>query len=349
MLELLGGRFLSREARSRAPKAWVGGRAGDTKETVDDQKPGWGLPLWIAAAVVLFWIAPRPPEAPRQLPEDVLAMQRAANFVVRDAQQWQRDHGDQSLPWAEADGHLAIVIDDVGRELHLFEKLLSLRYRLTFSVLPGSVYAAGTQLRLDADRRRYREVMLHLPMEPADGKAMREGDEAKETFLLRTDDAETIRRKTEAALEKVPAAVGINNHMGSGLTADRDAMDAVMEVLSDRQLFFLDSRTHHDTQGIAAASAAGVPALARQVFLDHDASAEAIAAQLDEAARLSKIGPTVAIGHPSAEMYEVLAAKLPELLQQGVAVYPLSHVLGHQLRGEAAPDSSSQQRVSATP
>lgn len=308
-----------------------------------EEKPSWGLPLWIAAAVVLFWIAPRPPQAPRQLPEDAQAMQRAASFVVRDTRRWQQDHGDESLAWAEADGHLAIVIDDVGRELHLFEKLVSLRYRLTFSVLPGSVYATGTQLRLDADRRRYREVMLHLPMEPADPKAMREGDEAKETFLLSTDDAETIRRKTEAALEKVPEAVGINNHMGSRLTADRDAMDAVMTVLRERQLFFLDSRTHHDTQGIAAAAAADVPALSRQVFLDHEVSAEAIAAQLDEAARLSKIGPTVAIGHPSAEMYEVLASKLPELLEAGVSVYPLSHVLEHQLRGETAPESASQQ------
>ncbi|MGH1346428.1 MAG: divergent polysaccharide deacetylase family protein [Nannocystales bacterium] len=309
-----------------------------------EEKPSWGLPLWIAAAVVLFWIAPRPPQAPRQLPEDALATQRAAEFVVRDARQWQEDHGDRALPWAESDGHLAIVIDDVGRELHLFEKLVSLRYRLTFSILPGSVYAAGAQLRLDADRRRYREVMLHLPMEPSATEAMHEGDEAKESFLLTTDDVETIRRKTLAALEKVPAAVGINNHMGSRLTADRAAMDAVMMVLHKRKLFFLDSRTHHDTQGIAAAAAAEVPALSRQVFLDHDASAEAIAAQLDEAARLSKIGPTVAIGHPSAEMYEVLAAKLPELLDAGVSVYPLSHVLEHQLRGERAPDSDSQQK-----
>lgn len=309
-----------------------------------EDKPGIGLPLWIAAAVVLFWIAPRPPEAPRQLPEDIAAMQRTTDFVVRDTRQWQRDHGDRSLPWDEADGHLAIVIDDVGRELHLFEKLVSLRYRLTFSVLPGSVYADGVQLRLGADRRRYREIMLHLPMEPSDASTMREGDEVQETFLLTTDDPATIRRKTEAALEEVPAAIAVNNHMGSRLTADRQAMDAVMSVLRDRDLFFLDSRTHHDTQGIAAAQAAHVPALSRQVFLDHDPSAEAIAAQLDEAARLSKLGPTVAIGHPSAEMYEVLAQKLPALLEAGVSIYPLSHVLEHQLRGEAAPPSGSVQQ-----
>lgn len=317
---------------------------GDTKGVVASEKPGVGLPLWIAAAVVLFWVVPRPPETPRQLPEDVAAMQRAAQFVVRDTKQWQEDHGDRSLAWEEADGHLAIVIDDVGRELHLLEKLVSLRYRLTFSVLPGSVYATGAQLRLGADRRRYREVMLHLPMEPNASETMHEGDESQETFLLTTDDAQAIRAKTEAALDKVPAAVGLNNHMGSRLTADRAAMDAVMDVLRERELFFLDSRTHHDTQGMVAAKSKGVPALARQVFLDHDPSAEAIAAQLDEAARLSRKGPTVAIGHPSAEMYEVLATKLPELLEAGVAVYPLSHVLEHQLRGDAAPASDSTQK-----
>ncbi|MCR9161514.1 MAG: divergent polysaccharide deacetylase family protein [Nannocystaceae bacterium] len=310
---------------------------------VADDKPGWGLPLWVAAAVVLFWIAPRPPQSPRQLPEDIAAMQRTTDFVVRDTRQWQRDHGDRSLPWSEADGHLAIVIDDVGRELHLLEKLLSLRYRLTFSVLPGAVYADGVQLRLAADRRRYREVMLHLPMEPSDPAAMAEGLESQETFLLTTDDAETIERKTRAALDEVPAAIAVNNHMGSKLTADRTAMDAVMSVLAQREVFFLDSRTHHDTQAVVAARAAGVPALSRQVFLDHEVSAEAIAAQLDEAARLSRLGPTVAIGHPSAQMYEVLATKLPELLAQGVSVYPLSHVLEHQLRGEAAPESASVQ------
>ncbi len=310
---------------------------------VADNKPGMGLPLWVASAVVLFWIAPRPPQSSRQLPEDIAAMQRTADFVVRDTKQWQRDHGDRSLPWAEADGHLAIVIDDVGRELHLLEKLMSLRYRLTFSVLPGAVYADGVQLRLAADRRRYREVMLHLPMEPSDPAAMTAGLESQETFLLATDDAAALQQKTRAALDKVPAAIAVNNHMGSKLTADRDAMDAVMSVLDERKVFFLDSRTHHDTQGMAAAQSAGVPALSRQVFLDHDASAEAIAAQLDEAARLSKLGPTVAIGHPSAQMYEVLAKKLPELLDDGISVYPLSHVLEHQLRGEAAPDSPSTQ------
>ncbi len=300
-----------------------------------DDGPGLGLPLWVAAAVVLFWIAPRPPEAKPPLPEELQAMQRSADFVVRDTKAWQAAHGDRSLPWDDAKGHLSIVIDDVGRELHLLEKLTSLRYRLTFSVLPGSVYASGAQLRLKADRRRYREVLLHLPMEPHDAGHMRVGAEATETWLLSTDNADALRRKTEAALDRVPAAIGVNNHMGSKLTTDRAAMDAIMPVLEARKVFFLDSRTDAATQAAAAAEAAGVPHVSRQVFLDHDDDPEAIAAQFVEAVRLSKLGPTIAIGHPSAALYEVLARGLPDALDEGVAVYPLSHVLEHIAAGEA--------------
>lgn len=292
---------------------------------------GIGLPLWIAAAVGLFWAAPRPPEPPREQPEDVAATERATGFVIRDTKAWQAEHGDRSLPWDEADGHLAIVIDDVGRELHVLEKLISLRYRLTFAILPGSVYATGAQLRLAADRRRYREALLHLPMEPLDGTQMHEGAEATESFLQTSDDAKTLREKTAAALERVPAAIGVNNHMGSKLTADREAMDAVMSELSERELFFLDSRTHASTQAIAAAEHAGVPAISRQVFLDNDLDREQMRAQLLEAARLSKLGPTVAIGHPSADLYEVLLETLPALLDEGVSIEPLSHVLAHDV------------------
>lgn len=257
-------------------------------------------------------------------------MQRTTDLVVREVRAWQREHGDRVIPWDEAEGHLAIVIDDVGRELHLFEQLLALRYRLTFSVLPGSIYALGVQLRLRADARRPREIMLHLPMEPADPGMMRTGPEADEAFLLRADPPAVRRAKLEAALSRVPAATGVNNHMGSALTPDPVAMAEIMEILQARSLFFLDSRTIATTGAEAAARAAGVPTLSRDVFLDHDPSAAAIEAALDDAARRSRRAPVVAIAHPSAEVVEVLARRLPQLHAEGVGIYPVSRVLAAQ-------------------
>ena len=255
-------------------------------------------------------------------------MQRGTNFVVRDAKKWQAAEGDLAQPWEDADGHLAIVIDDVGRELHLFEKLLALRFRLTFAVLPGSIYTAGVQLRLQDDHRRYREILLHLPMEPHDADQMTQGPEALETFLLVEDDAATLRGKVEQAMRRVPAAIGVNNHMGSRLSADRMAMDEVMAAVRERAMFFLDSRTDASTQAENAAREVGVPTLSREVFLDNDPTEEAIEAQLLHAAELSRDHPVVAIGHPSASMHAVLERQLPQLHHDGVSVYPLSHLLG---------------------
>lgn len=285
------------------------------------------LAAWLVAACVLYLVAPSPPEPPPPSPEEVAAMQRATQLVVQQTQRWQAERGDRVIPWDEAEGHLAIVIDDVGRELHLLEQLLSLRYRLTFAVLPGSVYATGAQLRLRADRRRYREILLHLPMEPLEPDQMTEGAEATETFLLADDDPQTLQAKLHRALESVPAAVGVNNHMGSRLTTDRAAMGALMPILRERGLLFLDSRTHHETVAEDAAREANVPALSRHVFLDNEVTREAIEARLDEAVALSRTQPVVAIGHPSAELYAVLRRRLPELHARNIGVYPLSWVL----------------------
>ncbi len=283
--------------------------------------------------------APAPPEPPAVTDEQAATMQRTTDLVVREAKAWQRDHGDQGLPWAEAEGHLAIVIDDVGRELHLFEQLHALRYPLTFSVLPGSIYALGVQLRLRGDARRPREIMLHLPMEPLDPAMMRVGPEAEEIFLEISDPPPVLRAKLEDALARVPAAVGVNNHMGSALTARREAMAEVMAVLHDRGLFFVDSRTIATTQAETAARETGVPTLPRDVFLDHDPTAAAIEAALDEAAQRSRLAPVVVIAHPSAEVVEVLGRRLPQLRAEGVAVYPVSRLLA--ARGAAATPSAS--------
>ena len=250
---------------------------------------------------------------------------------MRDAEQWREDTGDLTVPWDQARGHLAIVIDDTGRELELFEKLLDLRFELSFSVLPGSVYTDGVQQRLREDQRRPREILLHLPMEPLDPDAMG-GPDANEEFLLASDDPDQLQYKLDAALERVPEAVGINNHMGSRLTADREAMDALMPTLRERGMYFFDSRTTPKTVAATRAQAAGVPTISRKVFLDHEPGRDAIRTSLAEAVGYARQEPTVVIAHPSLELVEVLREELPRLHAQGIGIYPLSRVIAGQRR-----------------
>lgn len=285
------------------------------------------LLVWVTIACSGFLLVAKPPDPDPVDAQDQAIRERMAQWAVRDAERWTEESGDLTIPWEDAEGHLAIVIDDVGRELDLFDKLLALRFELSFSVLPDSVYAAGAQQRLQADHRRPREILLHVPMEPLDAEAMAGPSEATEQFLLASDSPEQLRAKLSAALERVPTATAMNNHMGSRLTTDRRAMAALMPLLHERGLAFLDSRTHPETVAAAEAEAAGVPTISRKVFLDHVPGRRAIRAALAEAAVLSREEPTVVIAHPSFDVVEVLTEELPRLHARGVAIYPLSRVL----------------------
>ena len=290
----------------------------------------WSLAAWGLAAALLLLLAPPPPPPPVTSAEDEAIFQRNVDQTVEKTRRWQLERGDETIEWDQARGHLAVVIDDVGRELHLFEQLHALRFPLTFSVLPGAVYAPGIQLRLRSDRRRPREILLHLPCEPEDPAKMAEGAESGERFLRAGDSPAQLQDALAEALRRVPGAVGVNNHMGSRLTAERAAMDALMPVLRARGLYFLDSRTTSRSQGLAAAEAAGLPALGRDIFLDVDPSSAAVLAQLELAAERAELRPVVVIAHPSPTVVETLREGLPRLRARGIGVYPLSELLAHQ-------------------
>ncbi len=287
------------------------------------------LSTWVCLAGAAMLLVDPPPEPPAVDPDDQAIRDRMAAWAVRDAERWQQEKGDLTIPWDEASGHLAIVIDDVGRELDLFEELLDLRYPLTFSVLPNSVYARGVQDRLLADPRRPREILLHLPMEPSDPGPMQL--DPAEVFLRAGDAPSLLRDKTLAALDRVPVAVGVNNHMGSKLTADPAAMAAIMPALRERGVFFLDSRTTPATVAASSAEAAGLPTISRDVFLDHDPDPEAIRAALANAVERSRERPTVAIAHPSSAVVEVLREELPRLHAAGVGLYPVGRLLAESV------------------
>ena len=80
-------------------------------------------------------------------------------------------------------------------------------------------------------------VILHMPMDPATGPyAWHPGTPLPE-----------LEQRLNAALAKVPYAAGVNNHMGSRMTAQREPMAWLMGELQRRDLFFVDSRTSAQT------------------------------------------------------------------------------------------------------
>ena len=277
--------------------------------------------MWLCLCGALFWWAPRAEELPAVGPDEDAIFERQQELARRDAVVWREVYGDRTLPWDEARGHLAIVIDDVGRELLYTERLMSLPYPLTFSLVPDGRYSAGTQARLLQDHRRPREIMLHLPMEPLRAELMRAGDERRERFVRVGDPEHTLRETLARAWGKVPHAVGFNNHMGSAFTADRAGMTAVLEqARRSGARFFLDSRTTALTVGEQVARELGMLTGARHVFLDHDPSPAAVRQALEAAVERASESPTVVIAHPSAAVVAALETGLPLALARGVYV-----------------------------
>jgi polysaccharide deacetylase 2 family uncharacterized protein YibQ len=124
--------------------------------------------------------------------------------------------------------------------------------------------------------------------------------------------------------------------MGSSLSADRRAMRTILSVLAARGLFFLDSRTTAASTGYEVALELGVPAARRQVFLDPDPRAPAVAAQFQRLLTLAaEQGAVVAIGHPRPATLAVLAEQVPRARALGYEFVPLSYLLD---RPGAAPE-----------
>lgn len=212
---------------------------------------------------------------------------------------------------------IAIIIDDVGMDVARSRQVAGFPAALTLSVLPYAPQAA----RLAAKgRARGHEIMIHMPMEAMDGKldtgpvAIREGQGREERFA-----------QLDKALSTFGGYVGLNNHMGSRMTANAEAMNQVMEWLRDKGLLFVDSRTTAASVAAKAAAEHGVPFAERHVFLDDSPDPAKIRGALEHLEDVARRrGAAVAIGHPRETTIEALRAWLPDVEKKGFQLVPVS-------------------------
>ncbi len=216
---------------------------------------------------------------------------------------------------------VAIIIDDMGGNKGVLSDLLSLKYPVTLAVLPFQAYSKETA---DIAHKKGREVLLHLPMEPIDYPQYNPGEGALFTFMT-TEEFKAALAKDLAA---VPHISGVNNHMGSSLTRDREKMEIVLLAVKERRLFFVDSRTTPETAAYDLAVTLGVSALERNVFLDNEANVESIKTKIDELITKAKSGgKALGIGHPRPETIKALKEMEKRLTGSEVQVVPASGLL----------------------
>lgn len=199
---------------------------------------------------------------------------------------------------------LAIIIDDIGAKASDAEAF-ALSKGITFSILPHTKYSTEFSYRASQQNR---EVMLHMPMESLHKENLGPGP------LLANMYPKQITSALLNALETVPHAVGVNNHMGSKLTQMTLQLTSVMVELEANNLFFVDSRTTRYSKATLIAKQQGVKAASRHVFLDHVQNIEFLESQFELALkRASRYNKAILIAHPYPLTLEFLHKKIAEL------------------------------------
>ena len=213
---------------------------------------------------------------------------------------------------ARTTGRIAIIVDDVGsQEDALIERFCGLEQPVTLSIFPGT--ERGPWIARQAVSHGH-GVMIHLPMEPIDYPNRDPGRDA----IFADYPAERIQELTRRAVRSVPHARGINNHMGSRVTEDREAVASVLRILHRQQMFFVDSVTSPRSIAYDVAQEMGVATGRNALFLDlkeDEAAVERALVRLGEHAR--REGTAIGIGHAKPRTLAVLERVLPELAREG--------------------------------
>lgn len=224
------------------------------------------------------------------------------------------------VPPPQGEGaRIAIVIDDVGPAVAHSERAVRLPAAITLSILPYAPEAARLARQARAGGH---EILVHMPMEPL-GRA----DPGPNALKVGLDPAEFARR-LDWNLTRFGGYVGVNNHMGSRLTADAAAMRTVLAALRRRGVLFLDSRTDRRSVAARVAAAVGVPTLTRNVFLDDTMTADNVRRQLAATeAYARRHGAAIAIGHPHPVTLDVLEPWARDAARRGFVLVPLTALL----------------------
>lgn len=203
---------------------------------------------------------------------------------------------------------LALVIDDLGyASPELVRRLCAQPIPFSAAVLPFQEY---TQMSARIVHEAGKEVLLHLPMEPI-GYPGSGKDPGQGAVLFAQTESET-RSRVRKALLAVPWRKGVNNHMGSRITPDRQRMAWVLQEIKQAGCFFVDSRTEKDSVAYDVAESLHIPSIQRKVFLDDNKAFEEIAKQWERALGIAhKDGQVLIIGHIYPETVEALEKLVP--------------------------------------
>jgi len=215
---------------------------------------------------------------------------------------------------------IAFIIDDLGYEKEVAQKIIELDFPIALSILP---FLQNSEYVAEEGNKNNQEIMLHLPMEPNNSDAD-PGPGAIKSYMSE----EEIRQAVRGSIFDFPYVIGVNNHMGSKITEDRRIMKIILEEIRRYNLFFIDSMTSKNSIAYEVAQEIGVKTAVRSVFLDNENDIEYIKGQMLEAGKIAlKDGEAIAIGHSRINTFYVLKRMVPEFIKAGIEIVSVSELV----------------------
>jgi len=216
---------------------------------------------------------------------------------------------------------VAIIIDDLGWNKESADALLNIDAPICFAILPHLPFS---KIIADEAGLKHRDVLLHLPMEPY-GYPHKDPGIKPLTDDMNKNDIEALIKDY---ISEIPHIVGINNHMGSKFTENERGMRYVMEILKDKNLFFIDSFTTPKSLAYQTAKTLGVKTARRQVFLDNEEDEEYIKGQIEKLIIIAQRDNfAIGIGHPHPQTINVLQKMVPLMKENGIEIVPVSELV----------------------
>ena len=221
---------------------------------------------------------------------------------------------------AKSQPRVAIIIDDLGQRLGYGLRAVQLPGPVTCAFLPRAPYS---ERLAEQAYRGHKEVILHLPMEAVSQKPL--GPGGLTINMPRSDLVAALR----ADIESIPHVRGINNHMGSLMTQHAEPMEWVMaELMRRKDMYFVDSYTTARSVVSDVATEYGIPHRSRDVFLDALPGAESIERAFQRLLTIARRdGSALAIAHPYPRSLEYLQSHIPQLVESGIELVPVSDLI----------------------
>lgn len=230
-------------------------------------------------------------------------------------QAWQRFAASPVLV-PEGNVTVVLVIDDLGILKKTTQEMINLDAPLTLSFLP---YASEISKQVEQAYEKGHDILVHIPMEPK-GSA-----DAGPHALMSSESERERMQDIDYNLSQFSNYIGINNHMGSEFTEDAAAVEQLLNVIKERELIVLDSKTTPNSKLEAVAREKIIPVVNRDVFLDNVHKEDYILGQLAKLESAAKSnGSALAIGHPYLQTLSALKVWIPTLKEKGITVIPIS-------------------------